>query len=329
MDTAAETALAPLTTLRLGGAARVLVDATSEEEIVAARDAALFLGGGSNVVIADEGVPGTVVRIATRGIERDGTTLTVAAGEPWDGLVAMTVEEGLAGIEALSGIPGLTGATPIQNVGAYGQDVAETVTGVRLLDRATGDVRDVPASDLGFAYRTSILKGRDRHVVLSVTFALRESRTGGPVRYAELARKLDVPVGGQAPLADIRAAVLELRRGKGMVIDPQDPDSVSAGSFFTNPILPLEAVPEGAPHWPEPDGRVKVSAAWLIEHSGFHKGYGDGAVGISTKHTLALVNRGGASTAELVALAREIAAGVSARYGVQLTPEPVFVGLRW
>ena len=329
MGTAAEIALAPLTTLRLGGAARVLVEATSEEEIVAARDAALFLGGGSNVVIADDGVPGTVVRIATRGTRRDGSTLTVAAGEPWDALVAMTVAEGLAGIEALSGIPGLTGATPIQNVGAYGQDVAETVTGVRLLDRATGDVHDLPASELGFAYRTSALKGKDRHVVLSVTFALRESDTGGPVRYAELARALDVPVGGQAPLAEIREAVLALRRGKGMVIDPQDPDSVSAGSFFTNPIVEFERVPDGAPHWPEPDGRVKVSAAWLIEQAGFHKGLTRGRVGISSKHTLALVNRGGASAAELVSLARDIAAGVKTRFGVELTPEPVFVGLSW
>ena len=333
METAAETVpLAPLTTLRLGGAARVLVEATSDEEIVAARDAALFLGGGSNVVISDEGVPGAVVHIATRGIAREGSAITVAAGEPWDDLVAMTVEEGLAGIEALSGIPGLTGATPIQNVGAYGQDVAETVTGVRLLDRATGEVRAVPAAELGFAYRTSALKGRDRHVVLSVNFALRESDLGGPVRYAELARRLDVPVGGSAPLAEIRAAVLELRRGKGMVIDADDPDSVSAGSFFTNPILDVaafEALPEQPPHWPEPDGRIKVSAAWLIERSGFHRGLTRGPVGISTKHTLALVNRGGARAADLVALAREIAAGVKDRFGVELTPEPVFVGHSW
>ena len=333
MQTAAEsTPLAPLTTLRLGGAAGVLVEATSEQELVAHRDAALFLGGGSNVVIADEGVPGTVVRIATRGIERDGATLTVQAGEPWDDLVAMTVREGLAGLEAMSGIPGLTGATPIQNVGAYGQDVAETVTRIRALDRASGEIRDVPAAELGFAYRTSALKGGDRFVVLSVTFALRESDAGGPIRYAELARRLGVPVGGSAPLAAIREAVLELRRGKGMVIDADDPDSVSAGSFFTNPILEpdaFEALPEQPPHWPEPDGRVKVSAAWLIERSGFHKGLARGPVGISTKHTLALVNRGGASTADLVALAREIAAGVNDRFGVELTPEPVFVGHSW
>jgi UDP-N-acetylmuramate dehydrogenase len=239
------------------------------------------------------------------------------------------VAEGLAGLECLSGIPGLVGATPIQNVGAYGQDVAETITGIRAYDREADAVVELPAAELGFAYRTSRLKGHDRFVVLWVTFALRASDVGGPVRYAELARTLDVPVGGSAPLGEIRAAVLGLRRGKGMVIDPADPDTVSAGSFFTNPIVPLDALPDGAPHWPEPDGRVKVSAAWLIEHAGFHKGLERGRVGISSKHTLALVNRGGAATAELVALAREIASGVQARYGVELRPEPVFVGHDW
>ncbi len=333
METAAEISLAPLTTLRLGGAARVLVEATTEEELVAAADSdALVLGGGSNVVIADAGYPGTVVRIGLRGIERDGAQLTVAAGEPWDELVALTVAERLAGIEALSGIPGLTGATPIQNVGAYGQDVAETVTRIRAYDRDLREVVEMPAEQLGFGYRTSALKGDSRYVVLSVTFALRESDTGGPVRYAELARRLGVPVGGSAPLADIRAAVLELRRGKGMVIDPEDPDSVSAGSFFTNPIVDpsvLDTFEERPPHWPEPDGRVKLSAAWLIENSGFHKGYERGRVGISTKHTLALVNRGGATAEELVALAREVAGGVQERFGIPLTPEPVFVGHSW
>ena len=333
METAAEIPLAPLTTLRLGGAARVLVEATTEAELVAAAGSdALVLGGGSNVVIADAGYPGTVVRIALRGIERDGARLTVAAGEPWDDLVALTVAEGLAGIEALSGIPGLTGATPIQNVGAYGQDVAETVTGIRAYDRDLREVIEMSAEQLGFGYRTSALKGDTRYVVLAVTFALRESDMGGPIRYAELARRLDVPVGGSAPLAEIRAAVLELRRGKGMVIDPEDPDSVSAGSFFTNPIVGpsvLDTFEEPPPHWPEPDGRVKLSAAWLIERSGFHKGYERGRVGISTKHTLALVNRGGATTADLLRVAREIAAGVDEAFGVRLEPEPIFVGHAW
>jgi UDP-N-acetylmuramate dehydrogenase len=295
----------------------------------------LVLAGGSNVVIADEGFPGTVVHVLTRGVERDGATLTVQAGEPWDGVVAECVAAGLAGFECLSGIPGSTGATPIQNVGAYGQEVSETVESVRVLDRATGEVRTLAAEECGFGYRTSAFRYHDRRIVLAVTFRLREDGRSGPLRYAELARALDVPVGGTAPLADVRAAVLGLRRGKGMVIDPADPDSVSAGSFFTNPILDpaaYEALARRAadpPAWPEPDGRVKTSAAWLIQRAGFHPGYGDGRVGISTKHSLALVNRDGATTAELMALAREIAAGVSERFGVALHPEPVLVGHEW
>jgi UDP-N-acetylmuramate dehydrogenase len=320
--------LAPLTTLRLGGPAEELVEAHDEASLVkAVRDARLVLAGGSNVVIADEGVPGTVVRIATRGVARDGTRLTVAAGEDWDELAAMCVAEGLQGFECLAGIPGSVGATPIQNVGAYGQEVAESVESVRVFDRQTGRVVEMPAAACGFVYRGSVFKHRDRRVVLSVTFRLREQSVSGPLRYAELARALDLPLGAVAPLADVREAVLALRRGKGMVIDPADPDSVSAGSFFTNPIL--DSAPSGAPTWPEPDGRVKTSAAWLIEQAGFHRGYGNGRVGISTKHTLALVNRGGGTTAELMALAREIAGGVRARFGVGLVPEPVLVGHSW
>jgi UDP-N-acetylmuramate dehydrogenase len=335
--------LAPLTTLRLGGPARRFVTADTQDELVAAireADAAgdplLVLAGGSNVVIADEGFPGVVVHVATRGIERDGDALRVQAGEPWDPLVARTVAEGLQGFECLSGIPGSAGATPIQNVGAYGQDVAETVTSVRVLDRATGEVAELDAAQCGFEYRHSVFKHRERWVVLEVAFRMRGQRESGPLRYAELARALGVPVGGTAPLADVREAVLALRRGKGMVVDPADPDSVSAGSFFTNPILTpeefaaLEARAESPPPaFPEPDGRIKTSAAWLIQHAGFHRGDGNGRVGISGKHTLALVNRGGATTAELVALARTIAAGVAERYGVRLVPEPVFVGHAW
>jgi UDP-N-acetylmuramate dehydrogenase len=219
------------------------------------------------------------------------------------------------------------GATPIQNVGAYGQEVAETVESVRVLDRATGRVEDMSAADCGFVYRGSVFKYRDRRVVLSVTFVLREGAMSGPLRYAELARALDVPIGGSAPLAEVRDAVLALRRRKGMVIDAADPDSVSAGSFFTNPVL--ETAPAGAPAWPEPDGRVKTSAAWLIEQAGFHRGYGNGRIGISSKHTLALVNRGGGTTEELMALAREIAGGVRDRFGIELHPEPVLVGHAW
>jgi UDP-N-acetylmuramate dehydrogenase len=320
--------LAQLTTLKLGGPASSFVEVYEEAELVEqAADAALVMAGGSNVVIADAGVDGNVVRIATRGVARDGATLTVAAGEDWDELVKRCVEEGLQGFECLSGIPGSVGATPIQNVGAYGQEVAETVESVKVFDRETGDIHEMGADECGFVYRGSIFKYHDRRVVLSVTFRLRERTMSGPLRYAELARKLGIEPGASAPLADVRAAVLQLRRAKGMVIDPDDPDSVSAGSFFTNPIL--DTAPPGAPAWPEPDGRVKISAAWLIEQAGFHKGYGNDRAGISTKHTLALVNRGGATTAELMALAHEIAAGVEQRFGIALHPEPVLVGHSW
>jgi UDP-N-acetylmuramate dehydrogenase len=325
--------LAELTTLRLGGPATRLVEARTEHELLeAAGIADLILAGGSNVVIADEGVTGTVVRIATRGVERDGARLTVAAGEDWDALVERCVAEGLQGFECLSGIPGSVGATPIQNVGAYGQEVSETVESVRVLDRRTGAVEDMPPAACGFVYRGSVFKYRDRRVVLSVTFRMREELESGPIRYAELARALDVPLGATAPLSDVREAVLALRRRKGMVIDPADPDSVSAGSFFTNPVLDPQAyaaLDDGAPGWPEPDGSVKTSAAWMIERAGFHRGYGRGRVAISTKHTLALVNRGGATTAELMALAHEIAAGVQDRFGIALHTEPVLVGHDW
>ena len=334
--------LKDLTTLRLGGEPARMLEAHGEAELAelvrSAYEPLLVLAGGSNVVVADGGFPGTVVRVLTRGVRREGVRLEVQAGEPWDELVERCVEAGLQGFECLSGIPGSTGATPIQNVGAYGQEVSETVESVRVLDRASGQISELPAEACGFRYRASIFKYRDRHVVLAVTFRMRESPVSGPLRYAELARALDVPVGGSAPLAEVREAVLTLRRRKGMVIDPADPDSVSAGSFFTNPILDpdgfarLEARAGDAgspPAFPEPDGRIKTSAAWLIERAGFPRGYGHGRVGISTKHTLALVNRGGATTAELIALAREIAGGVHERFGVSLAPEPVFVGHDW
>ena len=322
--------LAALTTLRLGGPAERLIEAHTEAELVAAvrEGPALVLAGGSNVVISDEGVPGTVLLVRTRGISRDGTQLVVQAGEPWDDVVAYCVDEGLQGFECLSGIPGSTGATPIQNVGAYGQEVSETVEWVRVYDRETDRVETISAADCGFGYRTSRFKYRDRWTVLAVAFRLRESAVSGPLRYGEVSRAL----GERASLADVRATVLGLRRGKGMVIDPGDPDSVSAGSFFTNPILPEDqfaALPGSPPAFPEADGRVKTSAAWMIERAGFSRGFGDGRAGISTKHTLALVNRGGATTAELIALARTIAAGVHETFGIQLTPEPVLIGHSW
>jgi UDP-N-acetylmuramate dehydrogenase len=323
--------LAELTTLRLGGPAAAYVEPRDESDLIeAARDAALIIAGGSNLVVADDGVPGTVVRITHDAVEDSGSRLHVSAGANWDELVASCVARGLQGFECLSGIPGSVGATPIQNVGAYGQEVAETVERVRVYDRETGRVEELSPAECGFGYRTSVFKYHDRRVVLSVAFRLRRSSQSGPIRYAELARTLDIPVGGTAPLADVREAVLALRRRKGMVIDPADPDSVSAGSFFTNPILTageFAALPGSPPAFPEPDGRIKTSAAWLIERAGFHKGYGNGRVGISTKHTLALVNRGGATTAELMALAHEIAGGVQDRFGIALHPEPVLVGL--
>ncbi|MBA3301063.1 MAG: UDP-N-acetylmuramate dehydrogenase [Thermoleophilaceae bacterium] len=335
--------LAELTTLRLGGPARELVDAATEEEVVAAMHDAdargeplLVLGGGSNLVVADEGFPGTVVRIGMRGVERDGTRLRVAAGEPWDPLVERVVSEGMAGFECLSGIPGLTGATPIQNVGAYGQEIKQTLTCVRAFDREAGEVVELSPAQCGFAYRSSAFKRTPgRWVVLEVGFELYEGPLSRPIAYPELARAVGAE---SAPLAQVRAAVLRLRRGKGMVLDPSDPDTNSAGSFFTNPILTQagweqlveRAGEEVPPRFPEADGRVKVSAAWLVEHAGYGRGYGAPApIRVSSKHTLAITNQGGGSAGGLVRLAREIAGGVQERFGVELVPEPVFAGHEW
>ncbi len=336
--------LAERTTLRLGGPATHLVEAESEAELVeevcaADRDGRrlLVLGGGSNLVVADEGFDGTAVAIRTRGIDvdsdaRSGATVRLAAGEPWDDFVATAVQEGWVGVEALSGIPGLAGATPIQNVGAYGQEVAETIAGVRVWDRAERRVRTLAAADCGFGYRTSRFKARpDAFVVLSVTFRFPLGDLGAPVRYAELARTLGVESGDRVPAKDVREAVLTLRRGKGMVLDPGDHDTWSAGSFFTNPVVDpevAERLAPGAPRWPQPDGRVKVSAAWLIGQAGFEKGTRRGRVGLSEKHALALTNRGGGTTAELLALAREIRDAVHERSGITLVNEPVTVGCR-
>jgi len=325
--------LAPLTTLGLGGPAARLVTAYDEDEVVAAvrsaGSAALVLGGGSNVVLPDEGIDGTVVRIASHGlrVERDGdgVLLEAAAGEDWDGLVALCVSDRLVGVEALAGIPGLVGATPVQNVGAYGQDVSQTVVSVRAYDRTADQV--VTVTDCAFGYRWSRFKGEaSRWVVLAVTYRLSDEPLGREIRYPELARALGVEVGDRVPVGEVRAAVLRLRRGKGMVLDAADPDTRSAGSFFTNPLVPPEAVPAGAPSYPDVDGQVKVPAAWLIEQAGFAKGAFDGPVGISSKHTLALVNRGGGTTADLLRVARAVRDGVEARFGIALVPEPVIVG---
>ena len=325
--------LAELTTLRVGGPAERLVEVTDAAEIVAAvREAdeagrpLLVLGGGSNVVAPDEGWPGDVVLVRSTGIERDGDTLRVQAGHDWDAFVEHTVGAGLAGVEALSGIPGSTGATPIQNVGAYGQEVAQTITAVRAWDRAEKTERVLSPAECGFAYRDSRLKREPgRLVVLEVTFALVPGDVSRPVTYAELARTLGVEVGGTAPLDDVRAAVLGLRRGKGMVWDEAEPDSRSAGSFFTNPVVPVSRLVEGCPSWPAADGMVKLSAAWLVQHAGFGRGTREGRVGTSSKHSLALTTEDGATAAELLAFADKVVASVEERFGVHLEREPTAV----
>ena len=342
--------LAEHTTFRLGGPARRLVVATTERELVdavrradAASEPLLVLSGGSNLLIADEGFDGTVVKVATRGIEADvsgcgGAVVTVAAGEPWDEFVAYTLGQDWAGLETLSGIPGLVGSTPIQNVGAYGSDVAQTIYRVRTLDRVTGEYRTFAGPECGFAYRDSVFKRTrmpqggptGRYVVLQVVFQLTLASRSMPIRYAELARRLGVEVGQRSTTAEVRAAVLELRHGKGMVSDPADPDTWSAGSFFTNPILTAEqaaALPADAPRFDAGDGLVKSSAAWLIDHAGFGKGFGEPPATLSTKHTLALTNRGGARSSDVVQLARTVRDGVARQFGVVLEPEPVLVGV--
>nr|WP_203902138.1 UDP-N-acetylmuramate dehydrogenase [Virgisporangium aliadipatigenens] len=331
------------TTLRLGGPAGHLVvaddEATLLEVLRAPHPEGLFvLAGGSNVVVADEGFPGTVLLLRTRGVRAvadgaDRVRLTVAAGEPWDEVVARAVADGLAGIECLSGVPGSAGATPIQNVGAYGQEVAETIVSVRAFDRVADAVVTLAPDECAFSYRTSVFKHNDRFVVLAVDFSLTVSPLSTPIRYAELARALGVSPGDRVPLGAVRDTVLKLRTGKAMVLDPADPDTYSVGSFFTNPIV-SSAVFAGlserlgdVPHWPAPDDAVKLSAAWLIERAGFPKGFtreGTG-VGISTRHTLALTNRGAGTTTQLLDLAREIRAGVAERFGVDLHPEPVLI----
>lgn len=341
--------LAELTTLGVGGPARYVAECPDEEALGdclawARREglAVAVLGGGSNLVAADGGWDGVVVRVGDGRIRarEDGgiARVTAGGGASWDGLVAWAVEEGLAGVEGLSGIPGRVGAAPVQNVGAYGQEVADVITAVRAVDRRTGEARRIPADECGFGYRASRFKGEwgERWVVTAVEIALRR---GGKARveYAELRARLGMGEGTPPPgLAEVRRAVIELRRGKSMVIDPGDPNRRSAGSFFVNPVVEgavADAVRGWAggdvpppPHWPAGEGRVKLSAAWLIEAAGFPRGFAAGRVGLSTRHALAIVNRGGATAAEVVRLAVEIRRAVRERYGVVLRPEPVFLG---
>lgn len=342
--------LSGYTTLRVGGPATRFVSAESAEEVVAAVRAAegqlLVLGGGSNLVIADKGFEGTVVQVANRGSKIDSlgegrVALTVEAGEDWDAVVRQTVEAGLGGLECLSGIPGSVGATPVQNVGAYGVEIAQLLISVDLLDRASGEVRTLAAADLALGYRTSMLKNTERAVVLRVRFELADGGLSAPIRYTELARVLGVRQGKQVPVADARAAVLELRRGKGMVLDPDDHDTWSVGSFFTNPIVTESELPAAlariasvvgadtpVPQYPAGVGTSKLSAAWLIERAGFAKGYPgpEAKVTLSSKHTLALTNRGRATTDDVLALAKEVRDGVRSTFGVTLEAEPVLVG---
>src|SRR5512134_1133766 len=335
--------LAPHCTLHVGGSARYFLEARDEATVLEAADWAAarglpirVLGGGSNLVIADEGVDGLVLRIALRGVtarEIPGAVeVTAAAGEPWDDLVRHTVERGWAGLECLSGIPGLVGATPIQNVGAYGQEVSDTLASVRALDREARRVVTLAPADCGFGYRDSLFKSRSpgRYVVLAVSYRLVPG--GAPnLGYADIARE----IGPAAPtLPAVRETVLRVRRSKSMVLEPGDPNARSCGSFFLNPIVDaatLAAVDARAaglsmPRWPQPDGRVKLSAAWLIERAGFARGQAEGPVGLSTRHTLAIVCHDGARARDVAAFARRVRAGVEERFGVSLHPEPVFWG---
>jgi UDP-N-acetylmuramate dehydrogenase len=335
------TTLNKYTSLRVGGPAKQIVNVSTEDEIIAAIEAAgdspvLVIGGGSNVLIADSGFEGTVIHIANNQAESEvdacsGATLTIGAGEDWDSFVTTTISRGFAGLETLSGIPGTVGAAPIQNIGAYGHEVSEFITRVRTYDRQAKAIKTFTNSECEFEYRNShFKKNPGRYVVLSVQFQIRRGEVSTPITYAELAKKLGIEVGEKAPVVDVRKAVMELRASKGMLLNPDDKDSWSAGSFFTNPIVSAEVaatLPAGAPQWPLVDGRVKTSAAWLIENSGITKGHAHGGAQVSTKHVLALTNSGSATAADICALAREVRASVQDKFGITLEPEVNLVGI--
>ena len=335
--------LAPFTTIGIGGPARYFFRAANVDDVRAALDwardrnlAIFILGGGSNLLISDAGFDGLVLQLDLRGVvvesEDDFAMVKVAASEPWDAFVKRAVDNGWAGIECLSGIPGSTGATPIQNVGAYGQEVSETIARVEVLDRTTGLVTWFTNWDCRFGYRASLFKNheRDRYVVLSVTFRLRRGGVAA-VKYPELQRAIDERHIDAHNLRGVRDAVIAIRKRKGMVLDAEDPDTRSDGSFFMNPIVSAAQYAEfaqrapDAPHFPS-DGDVKLSAAWLIEHAGFSKGFVHGKVGLSTKHTLAVINRGGGTAAEVLELVAMIQEAVRERFGVEIHPEPNFIG---
>ena len=338
--------LATLTTLRVGGAARELCAPLTRADLVstalevwATGEDWCALGGGSNVVVADSGFDGSVIRILTRGIERlsqtvaGQVTLRVQAGEPWDDLVAYTVAEGLAGLEALSGIPGSSGAAPVQNIGAYGGELATRLESVDFLDYESGEEVTLTASELELGYRSSVIKRGRAGIVLSLDIKLMDAAgLGTPIAYEQLAVALDVPLGSQVSLETVRETVLALRRSKGMVLDPTDPDSVSVGSFFTNPIVSekfARSLPWDAPRFPIEPASVKLSAAWLIERAGIRRGFAlpGSRAAVSSKHSLALVNLGGATASEIYQLARYIQERVRNEFGVTLAPEPVYLGV--
>jgi UDP-N-acetylmuramate dehydrogenase len=329
------------TSLRVGGPAKNFVEVGTESEIIAAIEAAgdtpiLIIGGGTNILVADSGFEGTVIRITSHSMQAEidacsGATLTIGAGENWDEFVATTLERGFAGLETLSGIPGTVGAAPIQNIGAYGHEVSEFITRVRTYDRQAKGLKTFTNSECDFSYRNSHFKAHPgRYVVLDVQFNLRKGEMTTAITYAELAKKLGVEVGEKAPIEATRKAVLELRGAKGMLLNTNDRDSWSAGSFFTNPIVSQEIaakLPEGAPQWPTADGMVKTSAAWLIENSGVHKGDSHGGARVSTKHVLALTNAGNATATDIAELAKSAQSAVFEKFGITLEAEVNLVGI--
>lgn len=331
--------LAPYTTFRIGGPARWFAEATNEQEVAEGVEFArvrgvpfFVLGGGSNLLVRAAGYPGLVLHLGLRGIRQRGSRFEVGAGESWDDFVSYAVERGFAGVECLAGIPGTVGATPVQNVGAYGQEVAESIVQVRAFDTETAGFVDLTAADCGFAYRRSIFNStaRGRYIVTAVTYELQE-RGAPSLRYADLQRRF--PAGTKPTLKEVSAAVREIRHGKGMLIVEGEPDCRSAGSFFKNPVVAAEdfarivaVSPEPVPSYAAGEGRVKLPAGWLVEHAGFAKGYTMGKAGISSKHTLALMNRGGATAEDVLALAEKILAGVREKFGIELEMEPVVLG---
>ncbi len=339
--------LAPYTTFQIGGPARWFAEAAGEDDIVEGiafageRQLPLFvLGGGSNLLVSDAGFPGLVLRIALRGIAStpasDRLIVSAAAGEDWDGLVAYAVAENCAGVECLSGIPGTVGGTPVQNVGAYGQEVSQTIVTVRAFDRKTTEFVDLAAASCGFSYRRSIFNSthRERYIVSRVDYALRKGGSANFV-YADLAGYFATRNVVSPTLAEVRDATRSIRAQKGMLLVPGDADCRSAGSFFKNPIVPVTVLDSLAqelgiekrsiPAYPAQDSQVKLSAAWLIERAGFQKGYALGNAGISSRHTLALINRGGASAAEVVALRNKVIDEIASRFAIRLEPEPVWL----